>query len=50
MDRIRSSEITDRRVYLNRRAFIATALAATGGALVSDATCALKNPRHTDAS
>jgi len=35
MDRIRSSEITDRRVYLNRRAFIAAALAATGGAVVS---------------
>src|SRR5262245_59629781 len=33
MDRIRSSEITDRRFYLNRRAFIAAALAATGGAV-----------------
>ena len=44
MDRIRSSEITDRRVYLNRRAFIATALAATGGALVSDAHVRAQEP------
>jgi sulfoxide reductase catalytic subunit YedY len=35
MDKIRSSEITGRQVYLNRRAFIAAALAATGGAVVS---------------
>ena len=30
MTRIPSSEITDQRFYLNRRAFIATALAAAG--------------------
>jgi sulfoxide reductase catalytic subunit YedY len=33
MDRIRSSEITDERVYLNRRAFIASALAAWATAI-----------------
>jgi sulfoxide reductase catalytic subunit YedY len=34
MDRIRSSEITDRRVYLRRREFIAAAAAAAGAAAV----------------
>ena len=34
MAKIPSSEITDRRVYLNRRAFIAAAMAAGGAALV----------------
>ena len=33
MDRIRSCEITDHRVYLNRRAFIAAAFGAMGGAV-----------------
>ena len=32
MDKIRSSEITDKTVYVNRRAFIAAAVAAAGGA------------------
>src|SRR4030095_13084559 len=32
MDRIRSSDITSKGVYLNRRAFIASALAAAGAA------------------
>jgi len=31
MDRIRSSEITDRDVYLNRRRFIGAGLAIAGG-------------------
>jgi len=36
MNRIRSSEITDKGIYLNRRAFIASALAAVGAAAVPD--------------
>jgi methionine sulfoxide reductase catalytic subunit len=36
MDKIPSSEITDKRTYLNRRAFIACGLAAAGGAVVSN--------------
>jgi methionine sulfoxide reductase catalytic subunit len=36
MDKIPSSEITDKRIYLNRRAFIAQGLAAAGGAVVSN--------------
>src|SRR5262245_7668822 len=36
MASIRSSEITDKRVYLNRRAFIASAAAAAGAALIAD--------------
>src|SRR3970282_1784244 len=36
MNRIRSSEITDKGIYLNRRAFIASALAAAGAAAVPD--------------
>jgi sulfoxide reductase catalytic subunit YedY len=36
MDKIPSSEITDKRIYLNRRAFIACGLAAAGGAVVSN--------------
>ena len=44
MDKIRSSEITHRRVYLNRRAFIATAVAATGGALVSGVDVRAQQP------
>ena len=36
MAKIRSSEITDKRVYLNRRAFIAAALAASGCGLIED--------------
>jgi methionine sulfoxide reductase catalytic subunit len=35
MDKIPSSEITDKRIYLNRRAFITRGLAVAGGALVS---------------
>src|SRR5512138_2268914 len=33
---IRSSEITDRHVYVNRRRFLATAVAAAGGALITE--------------
>jgi sulfoxide reductase catalytic subunit YedY len=36
MDKIPSSEITDKRIYLSRRAFIARGLAAAGGAVVSN--------------
>jgi len=36
MDRIRGSEITDKGIYLSRRGFIASALAAAGGAAVFD--------------
>jgi methionine sulfoxide reductase catalytic subunit len=36
MAKIPSSEITDKRIYLNRRAFIACGLAAAGGAVVSN--------------
>jgi len=36
MDRIRSSEITGRGTYLNRREFIASALAAAGAAALAD--------------
>jgi len=36
MDKIPSSEITAKGFYLNRRAFIASALAATGAAVITD--------------
>ena len=36
MDRIRSSEITDKGIYLSRRGFIASALVSAGAAAVSD--------------
>jgi methionine sulfoxide reductase catalytic subunit len=37
MDTIRSSDITDRKTYLNRREFIGAALAVAGGAIISEA-------------
>jgi sulfoxide reductase catalytic subunit YedY len=37
MDRIRGSEITDKKVYLSRRQFIGAAVAAAGGALAARA-------------
>jgi sulfoxide reductase catalytic subunit YedY len=36
MDTIRSSEITDKTVYMNRRRFLATAFASAGGAMVNE--------------
>jgi len=44
MAEIRSSEITDQRVYLNRRAFIAAAMAAGGAALVVDPRLSAQTP------
>ena len=44
MTRIPSSEITDKRIYLNRRAFIASGLALAGGALVSDVRLDAQQP------
>ena len=44
MTRIRSSEITDRRVYMNRRAFVASALAAAGGAVLAEPRLAAQQP------
>jgi sulfoxide reductase catalytic subunit YedY len=44
MAKIRSSEITDQRVYLNRRTFIATAMAAGGAALVVDPRLLAQTP------
>ena len=44
MDRIPSSEITDRRFYLNRRAFMASALAAAGGAVVTGGRAHAQEP------
>jgi sulfoxide reductase catalytic subunit YedY len=44
MARIHSSDITDKRVYLNRRAFIASAAAAAGAALVADPALAAQAP------
>ena len=37
---IKSSEITDRKLYLNRRQFLAAAGVATGMALAGSAFCA----------
>ena len=44
MDRIPSSEITDPRIYLKRRAFIASALAAAGGVVVSNPRAHAQEP------
>ena len=44
MDKIPGSEITDQRIYLNRRAFIAAALAAAGGVVVSEAQVHAQEP------
>jgi methionine sulfoxide reductase catalytic subunit len=44
MAEIRSSEITDQRVYLNRRAFIAAAMAVGGAALVVDPRLSAQTP------
>ena len=44
MGTIRSSEITDKKVYLNRREFIAATLAAAGGAIVSEAVLRGQQP------
>src|SRR5438552_3021661 len=44
MDIIRSSDITDKNVYLNRRQFIGTALAVAGGAIVSETSLRAQVP------
>jgi len=44
MDTIRSSEITDKTVYLNRREFIGAAVAVAGGAIVSEAVLRGQQP------
>ena len=44
MTKIPSSEITDKRIYLDRRAFIASGLALAGGALVSDVRLDAQQP------
>ena len=44
MTEIRSSEITDKRIYLNRRAFIASALAASGCGLVDNPRLSAQEP------
>jgi methionine sulfoxide reductase catalytic subunit len=44
MDPIRSSEMTDKRTYLNRRTFIAAAAAVAGGAIVGDAVLRGQQP------
>src|SRR5262245_11162092 len=41
---ISSSEITDKRIYLNRRAFIAAAMAAAGCGLVTDSRLDAQQP------
>jgi methionine sulfoxide reductase catalytic subunit len=46
MARIRSSEITDRRVYVNRRTFIRSLVAASGATLAADAAWAQRSPAH----
>jgi methionine sulfoxide reductase catalytic subunit len=46
MARIRSSEITDRRVYVNRRTFIRSLVAAGGATLAADAAWAQRSPAH----
>jgi len=40
MPKIRSSDITDRRVYLNRRAFMQSMMVAGGASLVADSVFA----------
>ena len=49
MPKIRSSEITDRRVYLNRRAFMQSLMAAGGATLVAD-TSSRSSRRRTGGS
>src|SRR5262245_37224993 len=44
MTKIPSSEITDQRIYLDRRAFIASGLALAGGALACDARLEAQQP------
>ena len=44
MDRLPSSEITDPRIYLKRRAFIASALAAAGGVVLSNPRAHAQEP------
>ena len=46
MRKIRSSEITDRRVYLNRRAFMRSLMAAGGATLAVDNVFAQQPARH----
>ena len=46
MARIRSSDITDRRVYLNRRTFMQSMLAAGGATLVAGDVFAQKPAPH----
>jgi sulfoxide reductase catalytic subunit YedY len=44
MARIPGSEITDKRIYLNRRAFIASAMAAAGGAALTGTRLQAQQP------
>ena len=44
MDTIRSSDITDKKLYLNRRGFIGTALAVAGSAIASEAVLGGQQP------
>jgi sulfoxide reductase catalytic subunit YedY len=44
MDRIRSSEITDKRVVIGRREFIAAAMAAAGGAVMGERPLEAQQP------
>src|SRR5687768_5886194 len=46
MPRIRSSDITDRRVYLNRRAFMQSLVVAGGATLATDVVAAQKPAAH----
>jgi sulfoxide reductase catalytic subunit YedY len=44
VDKIKSADITDKRVYLGRRAFLASALALTGGAVIADPRLQAQQP------
>jgi sulfoxide reductase catalytic subunit YedY len=44
MAEIPSSEITDKRIYLNRRAFIASAVGAAGGAIIANTRLQAQQP------
>jgi sulfoxide reductase catalytic subunit YedY len=44
MDRIRSSEITDKKVFVGRRQFIAAAMAAAGGAVLGERPLGAQQP------
>jgi sulfoxide reductase catalytic subunit YedY len=44
MDRIRSSEITDKNVFVGRREFIAAAMTAAGGAVIGERTLLAQQP------